>query len=237
MSQESPEPHYDDITIFTTEDGQTRVEVRFQKDRELDEKAVTEESSATAADGKNYRTKFYNLEVIRAARCRRKDFSFRDGCIELALGPQEPGNRQHRENASYLPFSGQKEPAKKLLGCSRCDSRVPLALGKTRRRGLPFSHHTKCRHRRFPAEQRGGRIASRSAAFCEMGHQVLMADLLGGIALHVRLPVVEEGFKLGLAGCRHGACRRFPKPCGQLAAILWSQLHRGADNGFTCSVH
>lgn len=37
------------------------------RERELDEKAVTEESSATAADGKNYRTRFYSLEAIIAA--------------------------------------------------------------------------------------------------------------------------------------------------------------------------
>lgn len=34
------------------------------KSGELDEKSVTEESSATAADGKTYRMKFYNLDAI-----------------------------------------------------------------------------------------------------------------------------------------------------------------------------
>ena len=81
MSQEPSADRFDDITIFTTADGATRVAVRFQNEnvwltqklmaelyecstdnvglhlknifaeRELDEKSVTEESSATAADG------------------------------------------------------------------------------------------------------------------------------------------------------------------------------------------
>ena len=101
MKPDPEEPErYDDITIFTTADGQTRVAVRFQNEnvwltqklmaelyecstdniglhlknifteRELEEKAVTEESSATAADGKNYRMKFYSLEAIIAVGYR-----------------------------------------------------------------------------------------------------------------------------------------------------------------------
>ena len=34
------------------------------KDNELDENSVTEESSITASDGKNYKTKIYNLDAI-----------------------------------------------------------------------------------------------------------------------------------------------------------------------------
>ena len=100
MNPELPEGRMDDITIFTTEDGQTRVEVRFQDENvwltqklmaelyecstdnvslhlrnlfaegELREKAVTEESSVTAADGKKYRTKLYSLEAIIAVGYR-----------------------------------------------------------------------------------------------------------------------------------------------------------------------
>jgi hypothetical protein len=81
MSKEPAAPHFDDITIFTTEDGQTRVEVRFQKEnvwltqrlmaelyecstdniglhlrsifaeRELDPVATTEESSVVQKEG------------------------------------------------------------------------------------------------------------------------------------------------------------------------------------------
>jgi len=100
MSQEPQAPSSGDITIFETEDGCTRVEVRFdhenvwltQKlmadlyecssdnislhlknifaDRELNESTVTEESSVTAADGKKYRTKLYSLEAIIAVGYR-----------------------------------------------------------------------------------------------------------------------------------------------------------------------
>ena len=34
------------------------------KSGELEERSVTEKNSATAADGKNYMTKFYNLDAI-----------------------------------------------------------------------------------------------------------------------------------------------------------------------------
>jgi hypothetical protein len=50
------------------------------KEGELDEAAVTEESSATASDGKTYQTKFYNLDAIIAVGYRvnsRKATQFR----------------------------------------------------------------------------------------------------------------------------------------------------------------
>jgi len=100
MNPAPSDSRFDDITIFTTEDGQTRVEVRFQHEnvwltqklmaelyecstdnislhlrnifaeRELEEQAVTEESSVTASDGKNYRMKLYSLEAIIAVGYR-----------------------------------------------------------------------------------------------------------------------------------------------------------------------
>lgn len=39
------------------------------KSGELDEDSVTEKNSATAADGKNYMTKFYNLDAIFMILC------------------------------------------------------------------------------------------------------------------------------------------------------------------------
>lgn len=93
-------PQFDDITIFETEDGKARVEVRFEHDNvwltqkliselyecssdnvslhiknifkegELRVDAVTEESSVTATDGKKYRTKLYSLEAIIAVGYR-----------------------------------------------------------------------------------------------------------------------------------------------------------------------
>ena len=40
------------------------------KDNELDENAVVEDSSITASDGKNYKTKIYNLDAIIAVGYR-----------------------------------------------------------------------------------------------------------------------------------------------------------------------
>lgn len=88
------------FTIYETEDGKARVEVRFEKENvwltqkliaqlfecgidnvslhiknifaegELDPKSVVEEYSITAADGKEYKTKHYSLEVIIAVGYR-----------------------------------------------------------------------------------------------------------------------------------------------------------------------
>lgn len=44
------------------------------KDKELDPNSVAEEISATAADGKNYKTKFYNLDAIIAVGYRVNSF-------------------------------------------------------------------------------------------------------------------------------------------------------------------
>ncbi|MBC8438579.1 MAG: hypothetical protein H8D87_02720 [Deltaproteobacteria bacterium] len=87
----------DQITFYETEDGKERIEVRFEhenlslsqklmaelfecssdnislhlknifKSGELDKDSVTEEYSATASDGKKYKTKFYSLEAVTAA--------------------------------------------------------------------------------------------------------------------------------------------------------------------------
>jgi len=92
--------HNNEITIYESEDGKARIEVRFEnenvwltqkliaelfdcssdnislhlknifKDRELDETSVTEEYSATASDGKSYKTRHYSLEAIIAVGYR-----------------------------------------------------------------------------------------------------------------------------------------------------------------------
>jgi hypothetical protein len=88
------------ITIYETEDGKARIEVRFENEnvwltqkqmaelfdcsvdnvslhlknifaeREFDEKAVTEEYSITASDGKKYKTRHYSLEAVIAVGYR-----------------------------------------------------------------------------------------------------------------------------------------------------------------------
>ena len=90
----------DQITFYETEDGKVRIEVRFEhenlwlsqklmaelfecssdnislhlknifKSGELDKDSVTEEYSATASDGKKYKTKFYSLEAVIAVGYR-----------------------------------------------------------------------------------------------------------------------------------------------------------------------
>ena len=90
------------IIIYTTEDGQVRIEVRLENENvwltqnamaelfdttrnnitmhiknifaegELEEKLVSKESLLTAKDGKNYKTKFYNLDVIISVGYRVK---------------------------------------------------------------------------------------------------------------------------------------------------------------------
>lgn len=93
-------PTNNQITIYESEDGKARIEVRFEnenvwltqklmadlfdctpdniafhlknifKDRELDETSVAEEYSATANDGKNYKIRHYSLEAIIAVGYR-----------------------------------------------------------------------------------------------------------------------------------------------------------------------
>ena len=90
----SKTPETSKITIYETEDGKARIEVRFEHEnvwltqklmaelfecsidnislhlknifveKELNPNSVIKEYSVTAADGKSYRTKHYNLDVI-----------------------------------------------------------------------------------------------------------------------------------------------------------------------------
>lgn len=90
------------IIMYTTDDGQVKIEVLLENEnvwltqnliaklfdttrnnitmhirnifseKELDEKTVSKESLLTAVDGKNYKTKYYNLEVIIAVGYRVK---------------------------------------------------------------------------------------------------------------------------------------------------------------------
>jgi len=91
-----------DLILYTTEDGRSQIKLRARNqtvwltqremsqlfdvstdnvglhlkdifaDRELEETSVTEESSVTATDGKNYLTNLYNVAAILAVgyRCR-----------------------------------------------------------------------------------------------------------------------------------------------------------------------
>lgn len=89
-----------DLILYTTEDGRSHIQLRAKgetvwlsqremaqlfdvstdnvglhlknifADRELDASSVTEDSSVTASDGKNYQTKLYNLDAILAVGYR-----------------------------------------------------------------------------------------------------------------------------------------------------------------------
>ena len=91
-----------DIIFYTTDDGQVKIEVRLEdenvwltqnamaelfdttkqnislhiknifEEKELDENSVVKENLTTAKDGKNYKTKFYNLDLIIAVGYRVK---------------------------------------------------------------------------------------------------------------------------------------------------------------------
>ena len=91
-----------DLMLYQTEDGKTRLEVRLEnetvwlsqnqmaelfqttkqnvslhiqnifEERELEEASVVKESLTTATDGKNYKTKFYNLDIIISTGYRVK---------------------------------------------------------------------------------------------------------------------------------------------------------------------
>ncbi len=90
----NPESNQSQFIIYQTEDGTTRLDVRFQDEtvwlpqsliadlfhttkqnisqhlknifleQELTEKSVVKDFFTTAADGKNYQTKHYNLDAI-----------------------------------------------------------------------------------------------------------------------------------------------------------------------------
>lgn len=102
MSEEESSPVNSEFLLYTTEDGKQRIEVRLEdgtvwlnqnlmaelfqttkqnislhlknvfSEGELVEDRVVKEYLTTASDGKNYRTKFYNLEAIIAVGYRVK---------------------------------------------------------------------------------------------------------------------------------------------------------------------
>ncbi len=91
-----------EIIIYTTDDGQVKIEVRLEdedvwltqnamaelfdttkqnislhiknifEEKEMDENSVVKENLTTASDGKNYKTKFYNLDLIISVGYRVK---------------------------------------------------------------------------------------------------------------------------------------------------------------------
>jgi len=75
------------VELFSTTKQNVSLHVRnLFKEQELDEKAVVKESLTTAADGKNYRTNYYNLDVIISVGYRvksKRGTSFRQWATQL----------------------------------------------------------------------------------------------------------------------------------------------------------
>lgn len=102
MDNEIMHQDNDKILIYTSDDGQVKIEVRLEdenvwltqnamaelfdttkqnislhiknifEEQELDENSVVKENLTTASDGKNYKTKFYNLDLIISVGYRVK---------------------------------------------------------------------------------------------------------------------------------------------------------------------
>ena len=78
------------------------------KSGELDENSVTEKNSATAADGKNYQTKFYNLDAIISVGYRVNSIratQFRQWCTYVIRQYSLRGyilDKKRMENGSFI---------------------------------------------------------------------------------------------------------------------------------------
>lgn len=78
------------------------------KEEELEENSVTEEFSVTASDGKNYRTKHYNLDAIIAVGYRvnsKRATAFRQWATSVLRDYAIRGyiiDRKRMENGSFL---------------------------------------------------------------------------------------------------------------------------------------
>ena len=129
-----------DLILYTTEDGRSEIKLRANNqtvwltqkemsqlfdvstdnvglhlknlfaERELEEKSVTEESSVTAADGKNYLTKLYNLDAILAVGYRVRS----------------PRGVQFRRWASTILKEATQKPLGNILWGIACQLRGPM---------------------------------------------------------------------------------------------------------------
>lgn len=127
-----------EFLIFTNQKGQDGIEVRFENDtiwlsqklmavlfdcssdnislhlknifksEELDENSVTEEFSVTASDGKNYKTKHYNLDAIISVGYRvnsKKATQFRQWATSVLKNYAVKGwvlDKERLKNGAYL---------------------------------------------------------------------------------------------------------------------------------------
>ena len=80
------------------------------KSGELDENSVTEKNSATGADGKNYQTKFYNLDAIISVGYRvnsRRATQFHQWCTYVIRQFSLRGYILDKKRMEYGSFIGE----------------------------------------------------------------------------------------------------------------------------------
>ncbi len=137
-----------DLILYQTEDGRTRIQCRFENETvwltqqhmtelfqtskqnvslhiqnifaegELREDSVVKESLTTAADGKNYATKFYNLDVIISVGYRVKSHrgtQFRIWATQRLREYIVKGFTMDDERLKNPPGKGQKDYFDELL--------------------------------------------------------------------------------------------------------------------------
>jgi hypothetical protein len=137
-----PAPSGGELIFYQTEDGRTRLQVRLQeetvwltqaqlaelfettkqnvgqhiqnvfKERELREDSVVKEFFTTAADGKNYQTRYYNLDVIISMGCRVKSHrgtQFRIWATQRLREYIVKGFTMDDERLKNPPGKGQKD--------------------------------------------------------------------------------------------------------------------------------
>jgi len=137
-------PDYGEIIVYQSEDGRAAIDVHlrdetvwltqaqmvelFQKTKqnvslhirnvfregELREDAVVKECLTTAADGKRYKTKYYNLDVIISVGYRVKSHrgtQFRIWATSVLKGSSFFGRQQADRFVSFYPVSEDERPA------------------------------------------------------------------------------------------------------------------------------
>ena len=125
---DDPKPK-SELVLYQTEDGRTRVDVRLENEtvwlsqgqmaelfqrtkqnvgahvqnlfveKELREDSVVKEFFTTAADGKNYQTRFYNLDVIISVGYRVKSLRGTEG--EAVAGRAESEEKVSRAGGEF----------------------------------------------------------------------------------------------------------------------------------------
>ncbi len=110
------------------------------KDNELDEKSVVEDSSVTASDGKNYKTKIYNLDAIIAVGYRvnsKKATEFRIWATKILKEYMIKGfvlNDERLKNPNYIFGEYYFEKLLERIRNIRSSEKILRILNKLKRK-------------------------------------------------------------------------------------------------------